>query len=103
MILETIFILKGVILTECLTRTARSWGIFDKPRDYIKSHNAYLRRLLDCFECTSVWVGAFVVAYLVYFELDFITGALLFATLARYLHTFYEYLDACRSVKEGEL
>lgn len=97
-----IFICKGIILTECLTRAARTWGIFDSIRSHVKKLD-FFRRLLDCFECTSVWVGTFVVAYLVYFELDFITWALLFATLARYLHTFYEWLDASRSVKEGEI
>ena len=98
-----IFILKGIILTEILTRAARSWGIFQKPRDFLKRKSGFFRKLLDCFECTSVWVGAFVVTYLVYFELNFITWALLFAALARYLHTFYEWLDAARSVKEGEI
>ena len=97
-----VFAVKGIILTECLTRAARTWELFDGIRSHAKKLD-FFRRLLDCFECTSVWVGAFVVAYLVYFELEFITWALLFATLARYLHTFYEYLDACRSVKEGEL
>lgn len=97
-----VFILKGIILTECLTRATRSWGIFDKPRSHAKKI-LFFRRLLDCFECTSVWVGAFVVCYLVYFELNFITWTLLFATLARYLHAFYEWLDASRSVKEGEI
>lgn len=97
-----LFICKGIILTEVLTRAARNWMLFDGIRSHVKKVN-FFRRLLDCFECTSVWAGAFVVLYLVYFEQYLITWTLLFAALARYLHTFYEWLEAARSVKEGEI
>src|SRR4030042_3197453 len=96
------FILTGIILTEILTRSIRTWSIFDKPRSRVKGI-AFFRRLLDCFECSSVWVGVFVVLYLLYFEFKPFTYLLIFCSLARWLNVVYEYLDACRAVKEGEI
>ena len=98
-----VFAVKGLILTECLTRAARSWGIFNGIREALKAKSGFLRRLLDCFECTSVWVGFFVFFYLFLFDFPPITFGLIFATLARYLHVFYEWLDAARAVKEGQI
>jgi hypothetical protein len=95
-------ILTGVILTEVLTRAVRTWGIFDSIRRRVKKLD-FFRRLLDCFECTSVWIGAGVVAYLLYFEFKPFTYLLIFCSLARWLNVVYEYLDASRAVKEGEL
>jgi hypothetical protein len=97
------FILKGIILTECLTRAARSWGIFDKLRQAVTMRCDFLRRLLACFECTSVWIGAGVVTYLSWFEWKPFTYLLIFCSLARWLNVVYEYLDASRAVKEGEI
>lgn len=98
-----VWLLKAVILTEGLTTAARSWGVFDKPRSRVKMASPFFRRLLDCFECTSVWAAAFVFLYLVYFEWDFLTYTLLFARISLYLRTVYELLDASRAVKEGQI
>jgi hypothetical protein len=97
-----VFAVKGIILTECLTRAARSWGIFDSLRSIVVRIN-FIRKLLDCFECTSVWVGAFVVLYIQFCEIPFLTYLLVFSSIARWLNVFYEYLDACRAAREGEI
>jgi hypothetical protein len=97
-----ILLLKGIILTEGLTAAARSWGIFDTPRRRVKK-SPFFRRLLDCCECTSVWAAAFVALYLIYFEVYILTYILIFARLALYIHTIYDWLDACRAVKEGQI
>jgi hypothetical protein len=97
------FFLRAAVLTEVLTNAARSWGIFNKPRQAVKARYSFLRLLLDCFECTSVWVGAFVACYLMFFEIRILTYLLIFSGLARYIHTAYEWLDAARAVKQGEL
>ena len=101
--LETFsFILKGLILTEVLTRATRTWGIFDALRTRVKKLD-FLRRLLDCFECTSVWVAFPVLLYLLYFEFRPFTYFMIFVFGARWINTLYEYLDALRAKKEGEL
>jgi hypothetical protein len=102
MVTGIILLLKGVILTEGLTAAARSWGIFDEPRRRVKK-SPFFRRLLDCCECTSVWAAGFVVPYLLYFELPILSYILISARLALYMHTIYDWLDACRAVKEGQL
>jgi len=103
MLSGAIFLLKGLILTEVLTNALRSWGIFDPYRNKLKSKSLFLQRLLDCFECTSVWAGFFVVSYLLFFEWEPFTFALIFHRLACFLHLGYEFLDASRSVKEGQI
>ncbi len=96
------FILKGIILTEVLTRAARTWGVFGSLRSIVVRIN-FIRKLLACFECTSVWAGAFIVLYLLYFEVEPITYLLIFCSLARWLNVVYEFIDASRAVKEGEI
>ena len=102
MVAGFIFLAKAIILTEVLTNAARSWGIFDPWRSRLKSVG-YFNRLLSCFECTSVWAGAFVTLYLLYFELLPVTYTLCFHRLACFLHLGWETFDAIRAKKEGEI
>ena len=96
------FILKGIILTEVLTNAAREWGIFDRQRKWIKSKSDFLRTLLDCFECSAVYAGLFVVLYLSYFEVVVITYALIFHRIACFIKIFYLNLDWIRANKEQD-
>jgi len=98
-----VFVFKGLILTEVLTRAARTWGIFDPLRSWLKFQSSFLRRLLDCFECTSVWAAALVVSYLMWFEVPLLTWLLIFHRLACFVQVVYDYLDALRAKKEGEI
>ena len=98
-----IFGLKGLILTEVLTNATRTWGIFESPRSFLKARSSFLRGLLDCFDCTSIWVAFFTVSYLLYFEWPLFTYALIFHWFARFTSTIYNYLDASRAVKEKEV
>ena len=97
-----IFIFKGLIITGVLTNAARTWSIFDAPRTTLK-RNSFIRNLLDCFECTSVWAAFFTFFYLTSFEWAPFTYALIFHRLACILHEGYCLLEAVRSKKEGEL
>lgn len=103
MVEGTFFILKGLILTEVFSNAARTWGIFDRPRTSLKSRFSFLARLLDCFDCTSIWAAFFSVAYLLYFEYPLFTYALLFHWFARISHNLYDLLDAHRAVKEKQI
>lgn len=94
---------KAIILTETLANAARSWGIFDALRDKLKNRVPFIRRLLDCFECTSVWAAIFVLLYLMYFEVLVLTYVLIFSRLACFLHVAWDYADAARAVKEKEI
>jgi hypothetical protein len=97
-----IFLLKGIILTTVLTRAVREWGIFDKPREWIKSKSNYIRRLLDCYECSAFWVAFFVIFYLFYFEWYIFTYALIFQWVACWAQIFYEVVDAERANREQD-
>lgn len=103
MVENIIFICKGLILTEVLTNATRTWGIFESPRSFLKSRSSFLRRLLDCFDCTSIWVAFFTISYLLYFEFPLFTYALIFHWFARFSHSLYDFLDASRAVKEKEV
>ncbi len=96
------FILKGIILTEVLTNAAREWGIFDGPRAWIKGRLDFGRRLLGCFECTSVWCGFFVVLYLSYLEIWPLSFALIFHRLACFLKVGFQNLDWRRANQEED-
>lgn len=98
-----LFILKGLILTEVLTNAIRTWGIFDNQRDWVKAQSNFLRRLLDCFECTAVWAGFLVIIYLRYFDFYFVTWALIFHRLACFLNIAWLNFDAARANKEQDL
>jgi len=100
--LDIIFVLKGIILTEVFTNAARSWEIFKGPRERIKE-NGFFRRLLDCFECSSVWSGIFVVCYLMYFEIPILTWALIFHRAACFIQIGYLNFDLSRALKEDDL
>lgn len=102
MVSGIIFIIKAILLTEVLTNVARNWGIFDSWRNRLKSID-FFRRLLDCFECTSVYAAFFVTFYLLYFEVTIVTYALCFHRLACFLHVGWEWADATRAKREGEI
>ncbi len=93
---------KGVILTDALTAMARTWGIFNPIRNQVKCIS-FFRRLLDCYECTSVWAAGFVILYFNYFEIQWLTWLLILHRLAFYVSKIYELLDASRAVKEKQL
>jgi len=97
------FLFKGIILTEVLTNALRSWEIFTPQRKWLKTQSDFLRRLLDCFECTSVWVGVVVIIYLTYFEVPLVTYALVFHRGACFIRNLYDLIDSYRAVKQGEL
>lgn len=103
MVTGVIFILKGIILTEVLTNAARTWGIFDDQRNWIKARSNFLRRLLDCFECSSVWAAFLIIFYLRYFEFYPLTWALIFHRLACFLNIAWLNFDAARANKESDL
>ena len=96
------FVIKGIILTEVLTNAAREWGIFDEPREWIKSKSNYIRRLLDCYECSALWTAFFVIFYLLYFEWFVLTYALIFQWAARFVQIIYLNLDWERANKEQD-
>ena|SRR3990170_4542326 len=95
------FILKGVILTEVLTNAARSWEIFKHQREWVKK-NGFFSRLLDCFECTSVWAGVFIFCYLTYFEFPVFTWAIIFHRAACFINQAWLHLDWSRANKEQD-
>ncbi len=95
-------IIFGIIITDVLVRAIRSWGIFDPIRDRLKQ-NDFFRRLLSCYECTSVWVACFVAIYIFYINLPILTYFLVIIGLAKWFNTLYEWLDASRAKKEGEI
>ena len=96
------FIIKGVILTEVLTNAAREWKIFDRPRNWLKGRSNFFKELLDCFDCSSVWLGAFVVAYLLWFEVAFFTYILIFHRGACFLNSAWLNADWARANREQD-
>jgi hypothetical protein len=101
--MDPLLLIKALLLTDVTVRALRSWGIFDRLRSQIKARSQFVNKLLSCYECTSVWSAAFVVVYLLYFEVPIITYWLMASRLATWLNTAYEWLDAVRAVKEGEI
>lgn len=99
-ILDLQSIIKGIILVEALTHAVRSWGILDPIRSFITSRSHFIERLLQCFECTSVWIAAATVIYITYFEFYFFTYLIIFQRLACYVNIIINLIDARRA---GEL
>jgi len=96
-----IFFIKGIILTEVVTNAAREWKIFDRPRNWVK-RSWFFKELLDCFTCTSVWGGGFVVLYLSYFEVSLVTYALIFHRGACFINIAWLNADWTRANKEQD-
>ncbi len=96
------FVLKGVILTEVLADAIQEWGIFDKPRAWIKARSEWARRLLACHICVSFWCGGFVVLYLSYFEVLLITYVFIFQRLSSFVNVIYLILDWKRANAEED-
>ncbi len=99
---DWVFLFKGIILTEVLTNAVRKWGIFNRQREWVKSKSNFFRSLLDCFECTSIWCAFFVVLYLSYFEIIFITYALIFHRTACFINIVWLNFDWSRANKEQD-
>ena len=96
-----IFFIKGIILTEVITNVVREWKIFDRPRNWVK-RSWFFKELLDCFTCTSVWGGGFVVLYLSYFEVSLVTYALIFHRGACFINIAWLNADWTRANKEQD-
>lgn len=96
------FVIKGVILTEVFTNAAREWGIFDSPRQWLKARSRFLQKLLDCFECSSVWAAGFVFLYLSFLEVGIFTYALIFHRVACFIKVIYMNLDWMRAHREED-
>ena len=94
---QTIFILKGILLTEALAHAVRSWGIFDGMRSRITSRSDFMRRLLACYECTSVWIAAAVFGYLYFLDFWPFTFTIITARLATIAHICIDGIDAWRA------
>ena len=94
---KLVFVLKGILLTEALTHAVRSWGIFDTARETIARRSVFLGRLLTCFECTSVWISAGVIAYLYYLDFWPATFMIIISRLATLAHIFIDLVDALRA------
>jgi len=95
------FFIKGIILTEVITNVVREWKIFDRPRNWVK-RSWFFKELLDCFTCTSVWGGGFVVLYLSYFEVSLVTYALIFHRGACFINIAWLNADWTRANKEQD-
>lgn len=94
---QIIFYIKTILLTEALTHAVRSWGILATPRDYVTQHIDFIRRLLLCFECTSVWITAAVVAYVYFVDFWPLTFIIITARLATIAHIVIDWMDAARA------
>ncbi len=96
------FVLKGVILTEVLADAVREWGIFDKPRNWIKARSAFAHSLLACPVCVTVHTGFWVFLYLRYLEVDPFTWTLIFHRVACFIKVLYLNLDWARANREED-
>jgi len=84
-----------IILTEALVELICKAEILERPRNYVKSWGWFTRNLLECYYCTSVWVGLIVAP--LYFM---ISNTLLFVfcigivihRLSNYLHLLFSIL-----------
>ena len=101
---ETIsFAIKGILLTEALTHAVRSWGIFDGIRSRIARRSDFAGRLLACFECTSVWIAAGVVAYLYFVDFRPFTLVIIFQRLATIANIAINLVDAQRAAATNRI
>jgi len=96
-------IITGIILTEALTHAVRSWEILDPIRNRITRRFNFINRLLNCFECTSVWIAAAVIAYLHFLDFWPITYIIIFQRLATILDIGIQYLDALRATTTNKI
>ena len=103
MVDQAVFAIKLILLTEALTHAARSWGIFDGVRSHIAKRSDFARRLLSCFECTSVWIAATVFAYLYFLDLWPITFIIITARLATIAHIVIDGVDAWRASTQNKI
>ena len=103
MVDQIVFIVKGILLTEALTHAVRSWGIFDRIRYRITRRSEFLRELLACFECTSVWIAAAIFVYLYFLDFWPITAIIITARLATIAHIVIDGVDAWRAATANKI
>lgn len=92
-----IFIIKAILLTEALTHAVRSWEIFEPPRSWLKHRSIFIARLLNCFECSSVWISTLVLCYLAFVEFLPFTLLIIVQRSATLYNIAINYLDALRA------
>ncbi len=97
MVGSLVWFAKALILTEALTHAVRSWGILDDVRSSITRRFSFLAKLLACFECTSVWIAAFVLAYLYFLDFWPFTFIIIFQRLATIAHIVIDLVDGSRA------
>jgi len=61
-----------IIAAEAMTQLACKAEIFDTLRFYLMSTNKFLRRLLQCPYCVSVWIAAFTTLLYYYWDYSFL-------------------------------
>ena len=103
MVDAALFWVKGILLTEALAHAIRSWGIFDGARARLAARCDFLRRLLDCYECTAVWTAAGVFLYLYFLDFPPFDFILIIARLATIGHIAIDLVDALRAWLIGKL
>lgn len=91
------FYIKLLLLTEALTHAFRSWEILASLRNPIKSRWHFADKLLNCFECSSVWGAALAISYLCFLDFWPLTALLIFSRWANVLHIIIDWLDALRA------
>jgi hypothetical protein len=94
-----LFIL-SVVFVEALTELFVKSLIFSRLREFVKSKNDFVKDILSCGYCTSVWVSLFPALYLSHVQTFCapLVGFLLFWVslhrLANYLHNINDkYFD----------
>lgn len=90
-----------VVLTETLTELIVKSQIFESPRNFLKRKSPWLKKMLSCGYCTSVWVAlalSFLSGVPCVFTgklwLDWILFSLVVHRGSNYLHNFNDkHLD----------
>ena len=100
---QIIDIVTWLLLTEALTHAVKNWGIFDGVRSRIVRRSVVAGRLLACFECTSVWISAAALAYLVYVDFWPLTFIIIIARAATIAHIAVEGVDAWRAATTSKI
>jgi len=83
-----------VIITEALVELICKAEIFERPRNFIKSWGWFTRELLECYYCTSVWIGIIVVIlfYVNNIYLNVLGLGIMIHRLSNYLHLVFGIL-----------
>ncbi len=54
-----------VVVVEALSELIVKSGILSKPREFVKQQSEFVKELISCGYCTSVWVSIIPAIYLV--------------------------------------